>query len=131
VRGRNHAAAKPKGSTVKNDTTASAAAAKPKLNRSEIFEHIESPNAALIAATPLKLPPPALNKTMTITITLHTDNAAFDDFGVGAESSRIIREAASVVAVAMDAADIGPRYQRTLRDTNGYYVGSLVIEEES
>lgn len=59
------------------------------------------------------------------TLTISTDNAAFDDGNLGPEVARILRDAAARVEYG-DVREPGD--ERGLRDANGNTVGSMRLE---
>lgn len=60
------------------------------------------------------------------TLTINTDNAAFEDKAVGFEVARILH------ALANDLEDCGPDHvTKMLRDINGNTVGSWTLEPRS
>jgi hypothetical protein len=66
---------------------------------------------------------------MKITITIRTDNAAFDEEngGVELEVSRILQKLARDLADGIRNASIGPM---KLRDVNGNTVGDVRVDDE-
>lgn len=62
---------------------------------------------------------------MTVTITIQTDNAAFEDNGIGAEVARILKE----IAVEIHDDTNVDNWDRNLRDENGNTVGKLEVTD--
>ncbi len=61
---------------------------------------------------------------MKITITINTDNAAFEDYGLESEVARILKRYASELEDGLINVSVGPR---NLHDINGNAAGKVTI----